>query len=75
MQDPESDLRKLARKSLLKENNKELAKEYFRKAKLSYNKQNYAAAFKQALDARQLDPANSEVEEFIEKIQIRALSR
>lgn len=62
-------------KSLLKEDDKALAKQYFEKAKQSYNKDDFATAFKEALDAKQLDPANKEIEEFIKKVQTRALSR
>lgn len=62
-------------KSILKQDNNALAKKHFEKAKRSYNKQDYATAIKEALDAQYLDPANTEIEKFIEKVQIRALSR
>lgn len=54
---------------------KVLAQKYFDEAKRSYYEGNYATAVKQAVDAQQLDPANKEIEKFIEKAQIRALSR
>lgn len=62
-------------KSILREDNKAMAREYFDKAKRSYDRGNYPAARKEALDAQQLDPANREIEKFIERVQIRALSR
>ncbi len=62
-------------KSLLKKDNRELAKFYFEKAKRSYRKGDEVAAFKQAVDANQLDPSNAEIEEFIEKLQRRLLSK
>jgi tetratricopeptide (TPR) repeat protein len=63
------------KKSILKEDDKELAKWHFEKAQQSYGRQDYATAIKEALDAMQLDPANPEISKFIEKVQNRALSR
>jgi len=65
----------LNQKITQKQDNQILADKYFEKAKQSYHKLNYAAAIKEALDAQQLDPANKEIEEFIEKAQLRALSK
>ncbi|MFA6216583.1 MAG: tetratricopeptide repeat protein [Candidatus Omnitrophota bacterium] len=63
------------RKSLLRENDREFAKDIFSKAKRSYAKKDYPAAFAQAINAQQFDPDNAEIEAFIVKIQRRALSR
>ena len=62
-------------KSINRENDRELANSYFRKAKLSYKKGNYALALKEALSASQIDPSNHEVEKFIEKVLKRLLSK
>ncbi len=63
------------KKSLLKKDNKELSKDYFEKAKADFQKGNDLEARKEALNASQLDPANDEINEFIEKLQKRLLSR
>jgi tetratricopeptide (TPR) repeat protein len=63
------------KKSIIKKSNQELSKEHFRKAKLCLDKEDYPAALKEAVDARQLDPTNQEIDEFIEKVQTRALTR
>jgi tetratricopeptide (TPR) repeat protein len=63
------------KKSKLRKDNKELSKDYFEKAKLKFNKGDEVNAFKMALDANQLDPANTEIVDFIEKIQTRQLSK
>ena len=52
-----------------------LAKEHFQKARRYYNKGELASAFKEALDAQYLDQSNTEIEAFLEKIQVRALSK
>lgn len=62
-------------KSLLKKSDKELAKSYFKEAKRLYKSGNEVTALKIAIDAQQLDPANTEIEEFIEKVQRRILSK
>ncbi|MBI4707059.1 MAG: tetratricopeptide repeat protein [Candidatus Omnitrophica bacterium] len=64
-----------AQKSLFKKDDKAMAMSLFCKAKESYNIGDDVAAFKQALDASQLDPANKEIEDFVTKIQTRLLSR
>jgi len=64
-----------AYKSRLRKDNKALSQEYFEKAKRSYNKGDFATAMKEALNAQYLDPANEEIEKFIEKVQTRALLR
>ncbi len=62
-------------KNLQRLYNKELAKSYFEKASLSYNRHDYPLALKQAIDAQQLDPDNTEIQNFIEKVLLRSLSR
>lgn len=64
-----------AEKDLLQKDNKELAKSYFEKAKRNFQKGDDVTAFKQAVDAIQLDPDNDEIEQFVEKIQTRLLSK
>lgn len=61
-------------KDILRQDNKALTNKHFEKAKRSYNKGDYAQAIKEALDGQQLDPSNKDIEEFIEKTQLRALS-
>ncbi|MGA2774555.1 MAG: tetratricopeptide repeat protein [Candidatus Omnitrophota bacterium] len=64
-----------ANRSLLNQDNTALANDHFQKAKRYYNKGDLASAFKEALDAQYLDQNNSEIEEFLDKIQERALSK
>ena len=63
------------KKSQLRKDNKELMKYYFEQAKQKQKKGDDVTALKLAIDASQLDPSNSEIEEFIAKIQDRLLSR
>ena len=63
------------KKTLLKKDDKALAREHFSKAKKSYDKQDYPTAIKEALDAQQLDPDYLEIQNFIDKAQVRALTR
>ena len=63
------------KKALLKNDDKALAREHFSKSKKSYDKQDYPTAIKEALDAQQLDPDNPEIQNFIDKAQVRALTR
>lgn len=65
----------MLKKGAFKKDNKDLAREHFEKAIRQLEKQDYATAIKEALDAQQLDPSNQEIERFIEKVQTRALSR
>jgi len=51
-----------------------LARMHFAKAGECFLKRDYATAIKEALDAQQFDPTNEEIEKFIEKVQLRALS-
>ena len=62
-------------KVILTKDDKELSKNHFKKAKQSYDKEDYATSIKEALDAQQLNPANKEIEKFIEEVQTRALSQ
>lgn len=62
-------------KAILRKDDKELSKNHFEKAKQSYDREDYATAIKEALDAQQLNPANKEIEKFIDKVQTRALSK
>jgi len=62
-------------KKLLRKNNKELANYYFYKAKFNFQKGNDVVAMREAINAKQLDPSNDNVNEFIEKLQKRLLSK
>lgn len=62
-------------KTLLRKNNTELASYYFYKARFNFQRGNDLAAMKEAINARQLDPANDNVNELIEKLQKRLLSK
>ncbi|MDP2905012.1 MAG: hypothetical protein Q8O22_01745, partial [Candidatus Omnitrophota bacterium] len=62
-------------KALLKKDDAAQAREYMSKARALYNKGDDVTAFKTAIDAQQLDPTNDEIEEFVEQVQHRALSR
>jgi tetratricopeptide (TPR) repeat protein len=62
-------------KSLLRKSNKELAQDYFIKAKQDFQKGFDLQAYKTALDAAQLDPDNDSIEEFVRKLHIRLLSK
>ncbi len=62
-------------KSILKSDNKGLAKIYFENAKLKLKDGDELSALKIAIDANLLDPANTEIEEFVERTQTRLLSR
>lgn len=61
-------------KSVLNKDDKALAQAYFSKARQNYNKGDLATAIKEALDAQYLDQNNPEIEVFIEKAVLRALS-
>lgn len=62
-------------KSAVNRNDKTLAQDHFNKAKQSFKKGDLATAIKEALDAQYLDQDNPEIEAFIEKAELRALSR
>lgn len=63
------------KKDLERKDNKAMSREDFVQAKVAYNKGDYAAAFRKSLDAQYLDPANEDIENFIDKVQERALTR
>jgi tetratricopeptide (TPR) repeat protein len=65
----------LVQKSTLKTDDKALARKHMEKARLSYKKGDELTAFKEAGDAKALDPSNREIDEFLDKVQIRMLSR
>ena len=62
-------------KTEFNQNDETLAQVHFKKAKLSFNKGDMATAIKEALDAQYLDQDNPEIEAFIEKAELRALTR
>jgi Flp pilus assembly protein TadD len=62
-------------KSTVNRDDKALARDHFNKAKQSFNRGDLATAIKEALDAQYLDQDNPEIEAFIEKTELRALSR
>lgn len=62
-------------KAVLKKDDAAQGRVFFEKAKALYSKGDDVAAYKAAIDAHQLDPANKEIEQFIDKVQHRVLSR
>ena len=62
-------------KAVYRENDDVLAKTHFKKAKLCYEKGDEVGALSEAFTAKQFDPSNSEIEDFIEKVQTRLLSK
>lgn len=62
-------------KTTYNKDDKTLAMDHFQKAKESFKKGDLATAIKEALDAQNLDQDNPEIEAFIEKTELRALSR
>ncbi len=52
-----------------KKDKKTLSKYYFKKAKATYDKGDKVGAFKQAVDAMQLDPSNKDIKEFVDRVQ------
>lgn len=63
-----------AQKAAFRKDDVALSKDYFNKAKVQFKKGNNTSALKLSIDAIQLDPSNSEIEQFIEKVQARLLS-
>ncbi len=63
------------KKSIMRYDDHALARNYFDKAKVYFKKNDYAPALKYAVDALLLDPENKEIDEFVEKLQTRLLSR
>ncbi len=69
-------LRSIAtKKELFRNDEKAQAQHYLDQAKLSYKKDDYANAMRLAVNAQLLDPTDREINEFIEKLQTRALSQ
>jgi Flp pilus assembly protein TadD len=64
-----------SKKADLRKDDKKLAKDYFQKAKVYYDQGEELAAYKEALNASQLDPNNAEIEKFLEKVHLRLLSK
>lgn len=80
MQDVSANLSALKKEDVkpykkVEEDNRDIARDYFNQAKLSYEEGDYVTALKQALEAQQLDPSNKNVNTFIEELQRRLLSR
>jgi len=65
----------LEKASLMKGDGQTLAAAHFQRAKALYKKGKALAALREAVNAQQLDPANTEFEEFIDKIRTNYLSR
>lgn len=65
-----------SQKEFFREDNTAQANAYFAKAKVYYKKGELVAALKEAINARQLEPNNiSEIDEFINKVQKRLLTK
>lgn len=62
-------------KAIFREDDNALAEMHLQKAKLYYQKGNELDALGEAVDAQQLNPNNSEIQEFVDKVQTRLLSR
>ena len=62
-------------KYILRHSNRALANKYYKDARNSYIKEDYATAFKKGLDAQYLDPDNKDIAEIVETSQARALSK
>lgn len=62
-------------KSAGNKDDKALSRSHFQKAKECFKKGDLATAIKEALDAQYLDEKNPEIEAFIEKAELRALTR
>jgi len=63
------------KEAVLKKDDKSVSREYFLEAKQSYKRGELAEALKQALDAQYLDQDNKEIEDFIEQVETRVLTR
>jgi tetratricopeptide (TPR) repeat protein len=62
-------------KAAYRGSNEEVFKLHFNKAKAAYAKGEEIVALREAMIAKQVDPANSEVYQFIEKVQKRLLAK
>lgn len=64
-----------SQKVSLGKDKKAQANKYFSQAKAKFKLGDEVTAWKLAVDASQLDPDNSEIEEFIDRVQLRIMSR
>jgi Flp pilus assembly protein TadD len=62
-------------KEICQKDDRAQARKLFKKAKLAYEKEDFAAAIMEAVNAQNLDRDNQEIQDFIEQVQRRALSR
>ena len=62
-------------KSLLRKDDKALARSHLDKARQYYKRNQNVLALREAINAKQLDSENVEINEFIEKVEKRLLSR
>lgn len=67
--------RQKARKELLKKDDKAKAMDCLEQARALYYKGDEVAALKVAIDAQQLDSGNDEIQEFVDHVQNRVLTR
>lgn len=63
------------RKELLRKSDSALSKDYLEKAQLYYDRGEDLKALKEAVNAQQIDSENSEISEFVDKIQRRLLTK
>lgn len=73
--DPENNLIRSYINNLLRRSNKALASSYMNDANLMEKRGDQVTAEKMAVDAQQLDPANEDINEYVDKLQIRNLSK
>jgi tetratricopeptide (TPR) repeat protein len=64
-----------AKKAIIRYDDKALAVILFERARESYKNGNLPHALKQAVDAQLLDPSNKTINDFVDKLQTRLLSR
>jgi tetratricopeptide (TPR) repeat protein len=64
-----------SQKAVYRGNEQEVAKAHFQKAKARYEKGDEVGALSEALDAQQLDSSNKEINEFIDEVQTKLLTR
>jgi len=62
-------------KAIYRGSEQELAKAHFQKAKSRYEKGDEVGALSEAFDAKQLDSSNKEIDEFIDRVLVRFLTR
>jgi len=62
-------------KDILRQSDKALSKALLQKAQLYYKKGDEASALREAINAKQISPNDSEINEFIDKVQKRLLSK